>query len=108
MLLSVFFIGGGLTSAMAQSDIKEISEESIEYSQLPKAVQDGFKDSEYANWEIEEIEKVKTDKGTMYELKVENEEDETYYELYFSPNGKLVYKEKEGEGHGHSKEEENH
>ena len=37
---------------MAQSDIKELSEETIKFSDLPQAVQDAFKNSEYAEWEI--------------------------------------------------------
>jgi|GEM_PF-1817944 len=99
LLLSLLFIGGSIATATAQSDIKELSEKSIEFSELPKAVQDAFKNSEYAEWEIEEVEKVETDKGTMYELEVENE-DETYYELYFSLEGKLVLKKEKSHKDG--------
>ena len=99
VLLSLLFIGGGMFTVMAQSDIKELSEETIKFSDLPQAVQDAFKNSEYAEWEIEEVEKVETDKGTMYELEVENE-DETYYELYFSPKGELVLKREESHSDG--------
>lgn len=99
VLLSLIFIGGGMFTATAQSDIKELSEEAIEFSDLPKAVQDAFKNSEYAEWEIEKVEKVETNKGTMYELEVENE-NETYFELYFSPKGELVLKREESHSDG--------
>ncbi|MBO0354922.1 PepSY-like domain-containing protein [Muricauda ruestringensis] len=98
-LLSLLFLGGGMFTLMAQSDIKELSEEAIEFSDLPQAVQDAFGNSEYADWEIEEVEKVETDKGTMYELEVENE-DESYFELYFSPKGELVLKREESHSEG--------
>ena len=98
-LLSLLFLGGGMFTLMAQSDIKELSEEAIEFSDLPQAVQDAFGNSEYADWEIEEVEKVETDKGTMYELEVENE-DESYFELYFSPKGELVLKREESHSDG--------
>lgn len=99
LLFSLLFIGGNVATASAQSEIKELSEKSIEFSELPEAVKDAFKNSEYAEWEIEEVEKVETNKGTMYELEVENE-DETYYELYFSPEGKLVLKKEKSHKDG--------
>jgi len=99
VLFSLLFIGGGTFTAMAQSDFKELSEETIKFSDLPKAVQDAFKNSQYAEWEIEEVEKVETNKGTMYELEVENE-DETYFELYFNPKGELVLKREESHSDG--------
>ena len=38
-------------------NFKEISEEEIEYADLPASVQTAFESSEYKDWEIEEVEK---------------------------------------------------
>lgn len=87
-----------------QHDFKEISEKEIKYKDLPKAVQSAFEKSKYKDWEIEEMEKVETDKGTMYELEVESS-DEKYIEIYFDPKGKIAATEEEEHG---EHEEENH
>ncbi|MFB6307513.1 MAG: hypothetical protein ABEH43_11125, partial [Flavobacteriales bacterium] len=60
------------------------------------------------DWEIEEVEKVKTNKGTMYELEVEDE-DETYMEVYFNKKGEIAYEhEEEHEHHEEGEEHEHH
>lgn len=85
-------------------DFREISEKEIKYKDLPKAVQSAFEKSKYKDWKIGEVEKVETDKGTMYALGVESS-DEKYIEVYFDSQGKITAtEEEEHEEH----EDENH
>ncbi len=70
-------------------NFKEISEEEIEYGDLPVPVQTSFQSSEYKDWELQEVEKVETDRGTLYELEVESPDDK-HLEIYFDQQGKVI------------------
>ncbi|MFB6306446.1 MAG: hypothetical protein ABEH43_05575, partial [Flavobacteriales bacterium] len=74
--------------------IKEMKEKHIDYEKLPKKVKSGIESSKFKDWEKKEVEKVKTDKGTMYELEVESKEGK-YKEVYFNKKGKIAHKEEE-------------
>ncbi len=58
----------------------------------PASVQTAFESSEYKDWEIEEVEKVETDMGTLYELEVESPDDK-HLEIYFDKQGKIIASE---------------
>jgi len=95
-VLGVVLMGSAIT--VNAQEIQEMSEEEVSYSALPDQVKQSYENSNFSDWEVEEVEKVKTNRGTLYELEVENE-DERYFELYYSPKGKL--KEKEEVEHSH-------
>lgn len=96
MLLSLgLFAGCG--SGEKHHDFKELSEEEIEFDAVPQKVKDAYEASEYTGWELVETEKVKTSKGTMYEIEVKK--DDKQLGIYFDTTGKIVTKENETGGY---------
>lgn len=66
-----------------------MTETEIRYQDLPQAIRDGFESSQYAKWEIEEIDRLeRAGIETVYVIEVENREME--YDLYFSEDGILI------------------
>ncbi len=65
------------------------TERDIKKRELPQAVKDAIAQSEYADWEIDDVEEHSTPKyEVVYEVEVEKGKQETY--LYFLPDGRLV------------------
>lgn len=65
------------------------TERDIKKRELPKAIKDAIAQSEYADWEIDDVEEHSTPKyEVVYEVEVEKGKQETY--LYFLPDGSLV------------------
>ena len=61
----------------------------IPYQSLPEAVRTSFEASQYANWKIEDVDKVeRLNTETVYVIEVES--GETEYDLYYSSNGILI------------------
>lgn len=88
----LLFVAVTVSCENKNHNFKEISEEEIEYADLPASVQTAFESSEYKDWEIEEVEKVETDKGTLYELELESPDDK-HLEIYFDQQGKIIASE---------------
>ncbi|WP_106830593.1 PepSY-like domain-containing protein [Parabacteroides pacaensis] len=66
-----------------------LTETDIPFEALPKPVQTSFKESNYKNWKIEDIDKVKRiDTEVVYIIEVEQGEKEV--DLYYSENGILI------------------
>lgn len=66
-----------------------MTETDIPYQSLPEAVRTSFEASQYANWKIEDIDKVeRLNTETVYVIEVES--GETEYDLYYSSNGILI------------------
>lgn len=85
----LFFMAVTVSCKNKNHNFKEISEEEIEYTDLPASIQTAFVNSEYKDWEIEEVEKIETDKGTLYEFEVESSDDK-HLEIYFDQQGKII------------------
>ncbi len=92
-----FLLASAILMAFADNDtFKELSETSIEYAQVPDVVKNSFENTKYGDWDKQEIEKVKTNKGTRYEIEVASADGRSYG-LYFTPGGELDHKEEEEE-----------
>ena len=74
------------------------TETDMKAKELPEAVLAKIK-SDFAKYDVEEVEYVETPEGSFYELEVETKEDgeEKKYELKISPEGKIVSKSEEQE-----------
>lgn len=67
----------------------EMAETDLTYSQLPTAVQEGFRSGLYANWTVESVDMLeRVNVETVYILKVENADD--MYGLYYVADGSLI------------------
>lgn len=66
-----------------------MTETDVPYADLPQAVKDAFNSSEYANWTIDDIDKLERYQAeTLYVIEVEQGENES--DLYYSEDGILV------------------
>lgn len=66
-----------------------MTETDIPYNQLPQAVQTSFKSSEYADWKVEDVDKLeRTEIETLYIIEVEKGEAEA--DLHYTEEGLLV------------------
>lgn len=66
-----------------------MTETDVPFRDLPSAVQTAFNQSEYANWQIEDVDRLEREGlETVYVIEVESGELE--YDLYFSESGILV------------------
>lgn len=110
MVMAILFALPGLANAQAQKVIKEKEEKKIAYEDLPKAVQEKFEASEYANADQKTVEKVQSERqGTLYELEVKMKDQKRARVLYYKKNGELFRSQKaetEGAHHHHKEEEE--
>lgn len=65
----------------------------ISYNQLPDAVRSAFEASEYATWEIDDIDKIeRREAEVVYVIEVEGRVDgrEVEFDLYYSTDGVLI------------------
>ena len=74
-----------------------MTEIDIPYSSLPEAVKAAFEASEYADWRIDDIDKVERDgMETIYVIEVEQRDNEV--DLYYTEDGTLVKSNPDGKG----------
>ena len=67
----------------------KLTEFDVRYSQLPQVVIAAFEGSEYANWKIDDIDKLdRPNMGLVYVLEVESKDTEV--DLYYAADGKLI------------------
>lgn len=94
------------TSAFDENGKWIETEKEIEISELPEAVKTTL-NTDYSDYDVEEVEFVETPEGKFYEVKVEleNDEKELEFELLISPDGKVV-KKKEEKGDDENDEED--
>ena len=72
-----------------------MTEIDIPYSSLPEAVRAAFEASEYADWRIDDIDKVERDgMETIYVIEVEQRDNEV--DLYYTEDGTLVKSNPDG------------
>ncbi|MDH6312041.1 hypothetical protein M2137_000804 [Parabacteroides sp. PFB2-10] len=77
-----------------------LTETDLRYNDLPVAVQSGFKASEYADWRVDDVDKLeRIDTEVVYVLEVEKGKQE--YDLYFSEEGILIKVTQEDGDTGH-------
>lgn len=70
-----------------------MTEFDIAYSALPEAVKSAFTASQYASWQVDDVDMLeRASAETIYVIEVENEAatPEQEYDLYYSPEGVLV------------------
>ncbi|MDL2255448.1 PepSY-like domain-containing protein [Parabacteroides sp. OttesenSCG-928-G06] len=66
-----------------------LTETDLRYNDLPAAVQNGFKATEYANWRVDDVDKIeRMETETVYVIEVEKGKQE--YDLYFNEEGTLI------------------
>ena len=66
-----------------------LTETDLPYMALPQAVKDAFESSAYANWQVEDVDKIEQpDNGTYYILDLENGERDA--DLHYSEGGVLI------------------
>lgn len=66
-----------------------MTETNIPYNELPQTVQTSFKGSTYANWRIDDVDKLeRSNAETIYIIEVE--QGETDIDLYYSEDGTLI------------------
>lgn len=66
-----------------------MTETDIPYQSLPEAVRTSFEASQYANWKIEDVDKVdRVNTETVYVIEIER--GETEYDLHYLSNGILI------------------
>ncbi len=109
LVMAILLALPGLANAQAQKVIKEKEEKVVAYEDLPRAIQESFESSDYANADQKTVEKLQTARqGTLYELEVKMQGQERARELYYKENGELFRSQKaETEStHHHHKEEE--
>jgi hypothetical protein len=67
------------------------SEKKIQFSDLPSAVNDGFKKSKYADWKIASIVEIdKNSEALQYRIEVKKSAVQKKY-LFFNTNGRLIH-----------------
>lgn len=67
-----------------------VTEKTVEYIGLPEAVQDGFKKSKYADWEVKKVAMVdESDRELVYRILVKKNDVQKRY-LFFNKDGKLT------------------
>lgn len=75
-----------------------MTETDIPYQSLPEAVRISYEASQYANWKVEDVDKVeRINTETVYVIEVESGENEI--DLYYSSNGILI-KDQTGQNNG--------
>lgn len=68
------------------------TERDIKKSDLPQAVLDAIQNSEYSDWEIDDVEEHDTAaNGLIYEIELEKRGQNNIY-MYFSPEGEQIKK----------------
>lgn len=66
------------------------SEKKIQFTDLPTAVNDGFKKSKYADWKITSVVEIdKNGESLQYRIEVKKSAVQKKY-LFFNTNGKLI------------------
>jgi hypothetical protein len=66
------------------------SEKKIKFTDLPAAVNDGFKKSKYADWEIKSMVEIdKNSESLQYRIEVKKSTVQKKY-LFFDTNGRLI------------------
>lgn len=80
-----------------------MTETDIPYSALPDAVKAAFEASEYAEWYIDDVDKVEREAtATLYIIEAEaRDSDETEIDLYYTEDGTLVKSIVDGSGEGY-------
>lgn len=68
---------------MTESDL------GVNLSVLPQAVQDAFKSSQYANWQVDDIDKYERPNDVFYLIEIETK-GESDRDLFFAPDGSLL------------------
>jgi hypothetical protein len=67
-----------------------VTEKTVEYIGLPEAVQDGFKKSKYADWEVKKVVMVdENDRELVYRILVKKNDVQKRH-LFFKVDGKLL------------------
>ncbi len=75
------------TQTEADTTMTQENKTEIQFSELPEAVQTGFQDSEYGQWETSTVYEVTTEEGTAYEITVSDGSEEKT--LMFDESGTL-------------------
>ena len=91
MLYEIEFLKGAEKyEAYFSQDGKWIrTEREIKKTDLPEAVLEGLKKSDFSDWQIDEVEEhLLPENKLVYEIEVEHEEQE--YDLYFESDGTLL------------------
>lgn len=66
-----------------------LTETDIRFEQLPEAIQTAFKNSEYKDWKVDDVDKLeRKDMATVYVIEVEKGNQE--YDLYYAEDGTLI------------------
>lgn len=66
-----------------------MTEIEITFDELPDAVKQAFQNSEYADWRIEEVEKIERE-GLEIKYEIEVKKQGTEADLYYAPDGTLL------------------
>jgi len=102
MVVALAFFGFCITPAIsALQPVSNVSTvmideegKEIEFTALPKAVQDSFNEGEYAQWRVDKVYKMQKDNKTWFKLSVTDGNDSK--DINYDENGQEVKEESQG------------